>query len=347
MSKYQVLLPITVSLVLCIITILLLQYVYHTPASQIRDNIPTTTTTEFFVFDENLRIPDATDITKIKNHRNIGLINHPSCGLDATNKVYPGKNAHLFQFKWNAMLYFINVRNNMLNFGCGGSLIADQYVLSAAHCVISVNSVYKLHSVRLGEHDLNTELDCIMNSTVCSLPVQEIKVESYKIHEMYDDSQINNEIMLIKLEHSVKYVKNIKTICLPTNENELITKSFEKEQLAVTGWGKAIDGSKSNVMLIRRVPLISLKSCYSLFPRKVNPGQVCAGGAAISEICEGDSGSPLTGGINTIDNGGNIKPKTFQFGIVSYGKTCGDENAYPDVYTNVAYYMQWILDQMD
>ncbi|CAO1430428.1 unnamed protein product [Diamesa hyperborea] len=62
---------------------------------------------------------------------------------------------------------------------------------------------------------------------------------------------------------------------------------------------------------------------------------------------KGESGGPLVGGTETINEHGIAKIKNFQFGIVSIKTGCRLRGALPEVYTSVAYYMEWILNQMD
>ena len=70
-------------------------------------------------------ISKPTNMSSIKNHRNIGLINNKKCGPDIGNKMYDGNNAKLLQYKWNALLQFNStVNDKKLKIKCGGSLIA-------------------------------------------------------------------------------------------------------------------------------------------------------------------------------------------------------------------------------
>ncbi|CAO1432197.1 unnamed protein product [Diamesa serratosioi] len=229
--------------------------------------------------------------------------------------------------------------------------IDNQYVLSAAHCVTdTLANRYKLFSVILGEYDQSTEEDCLPDKSLCQPPVQEIEVESYKLHELYSDELSVNDIMIIKLKHPVEYKSNIKTICLPTNENQLITKALNKKKLTITGWGRTEFNKTSDVMLYANIPYLTLDECKARMKKeKINiilhPSHICAGGADSKDSCEGDSGSPLSGGILTKEE----RPKIvdYQFGIVSAGIGCSFQGSAPRIYTNVAYYMNWILDQMD
>lgn len=69
---------------------------------------------------------------------------------------------------------------------------------------------------------------------------------------------------------------------------------------------------------------------------------MCAGGKDGKDSCGGDSGGPLIVKMQAT----TYDIRTFQQGIVSYGpKICGIQGL-PGVYTRVAYYMDWILDNL-
>ena len=87
--------------------------------------VTTSTTTPLIIESHDLPKPTTTNMSSIKNHRNIGLINNVKCGPDMGNKMYDGNNAKLFQYKWNALLQFKStVNDKKLKIMCGGSLIA-------------------------------------------------------------------------------------------------------------------------------------------------------------------------------------------------------------------------------
>jgi secreted trypsin-like serine protease len=89
--------------------------------------------------------------------------------------------------------------------------------------------------IRLGEKKISTEVDCNNPNVTSSCntdnpPHQDIEVEKVIVHENYDKLSKLNDIALIKLKHPVKLegIKNIKTICLPTNASETL-ENFIKE----------------------------------------------------------------------------------------------------------------------
>ena len=143
-------------------------------------------------------------------------------------------------------------------------------------------------SVRVGEWDINTEKDCIMSDlSACAPPVQDIKVESYKVHEMYNDTLEVNDIMMIKLEHPVKYTRNIQTICLPTNENEIISKTVDLQHLIVTGWSR-----KSDILLFIQMNYVPLEECKERLiedgiKTKLYESNICAKKENLEDPCLG------------------------------------------------------------
>lgn len=75
---------------------------------------------------------------------------------------------------------------------------------------------------------------------------------------------------------------------------------------------------------------------------QITDGHICAGGEEGIDTCRGDPGSPL------IYSGSNRETQYVQYGIVSIGgDSCSPSNTIPAIYTNVFYYMNWILDHME
>ena len=69
------------------------------------------------------------------------------------------------------------------------------------------------------------------------------------------------------------------------------------------------------------------------FPENITEQHVCAGNTNGTDTCQGDSGGPLV-----CINGG----KVVLSGVVSFGRGCADTNRHPGVYTNVAFFLDWI-----
>lgn len=144
----------------------------------------------------------------------------------------------------------------------------------------------------MGEWDQSTERDCDAENE-CASPVQDIKVESYKVHEMYNDEFSINDILLIKLEHPVKYERSVQTICLPTNENELITKALNINKLIITGWGKTENADYSDILMYANIPYLPLDKCLEKMKehgvkKQFDSSHICAGGVNLKDTCQGN-----------------------------------------------------------
>jgi len=228
--------------------------------------------------------------------------------------------------------------NNRQGFHCGGVLISDRYVLTAAHCAVGLR--WTLSSVRLGEWDTNSERDCDIDD--CSEPPINVDVEEIIPHASYNTNSKaqENDIALLRLSRSVAYTDFIKPICLPSSEN-LRNFNYEGIKLEVAGWGKTENDSFSNFKLKVSVPGVSKEKCntkYSQYRLTLGAGQLCAGGINGSDSCRGDSGGPLM----TRDINNPTGPYWYCAGIVSFGPSpCGKEG-WPGVYTRVSAYTDWI-----
>lgn len=100
-------------------------------------------------------------------------------------------------------------------------------------------------AVRLGEHTISTEKDCYADGS-CADPVQDIPIETAIRHKQYDSKRKINDIALLRLRSPADTTKkNVKTICLPTEEDnqiENIDKQF-RDKMTITGRYK----SKENI----------------------------------------------------------------------------------------------------
>ncbi|XP_019207503.1 trypsin-3 isoform X2 [Oreochromis niloticus] len=211
----------------------------------------------------------------------------------------------------NSMQYMASVQNNNGHHVCGGFLITEDFVVSAAHCYN-----WTLTHVVLGNHNLKNGNH------------QKIKIENKTIPKNYIKVGLGNDIMLIKLLEKVQLNDRVQTIQLPPAEINL----QENQVCQVAGWGKTKTGDNkpADELMVVDVSVIDKQVCNELWG-DLPDNVTCAGGYETTKgFCQGDSGGPL------VCDG-------LAVGVVSfnYEKNCNYPDK-PNVYTDISKYRQWI-----
>ncbi|XP_050353857.1 CLIP domain-containing serine protease HP8-like isoform X2 [Nymphalis io] len=297
--------------------------------------------------DDNKRGSDSNESNKpipdIQYHRNIDLLPN-NCGPIEGERVFGGNRTRLFEMPWMVLLSYDSARGTRLS--CGGTLITQWYVLTAAHCVSFLGSRLELRQVILGEYDTRKDPDCERNEgqQFCAPNVRNVGINNVIAHPGYTPKTLRDDIALIRLAEPADFsLDSMKPICLPKTP-ELLSEKLEGLQGVVAGWGATENGLQSPVLLSVDLPIITNTECQNIYngSPQIYETQLCAGGVPDKDSCGGDSGGPL---IYPGRNGG-VGVRYIQRGIVSYGsKRCGI-GGYPGVYTRVVNYMNWILDNI-
>ncbi|XP_052888786.1 CLIP domain-containing serine protease B4-like [Anopheles moucheti] len=262
----------------------------------------------------------------------------PHCGLQMSDRVIGGQATKINEFPWTALIQY-RKQDGSFGFGCGGSLINERYVVTAAHCVKRIPAGGKMHRIRLGEWDLSTANDC--QNDFCSNAPIDLDIEKIVVHWNYDpnDRSFKNDIALIRFTRSIKYSETVRPICLPLSESLRNLNHVGQPSYAV-GWGDTEVAIASQMKLKVELNITSFQECAAVYEENrilLDRKHICAGGEEGKDTCSGDSGGPLMR---------QIAGAWYLIGVVSFGLAwCGVPDV-PSVYTNVAEYVDWIRDNV-
>ncbi|XP_013171015.1 PREDICTED: serine protease easter-like [Papilio xuthus] len=275
------------------------------------------------------------------------VASHPSwkklesfeCGFSAADRIIGGLNAALGQFPWILRLGYTLEGEDDLDWMCGGVLVTDRHVVTAAHCVKTADDGIKLVSIRAGEYDTRTDPDC--QTGVCAPPLQDRQVKAIRSHASFNKPPFHNDIAIIELDSPLDLNDYVAPICLP--QQDQLTDLRIGELVTAAGWGKMnmSTDQRADILQYVSLPVLKPESC-GFFGKgfKVEKSEICAGSQRNKDACGGDSGGPLMKIFDTAEG-----PKSFLVGVVSFGPTvCGIKK--PGVYTSIPYFIKWILDNI-
>uniref|UniRef100_A0A8C9R459 Zgc:100868 n=1 Tax=Scleropages formosus TaxID=113540 RepID=A0A8C9R459_SCLFO len=224
------------------------------------------------------------------------------CGQAPLNtKIVGGQNAAPGSWPWQVSMRYQG------SHVCGGSLINNQWILSAAHCFALIR--YELQ-------DQGTNPNSVS-----------VSVSSITVNPNYNGNTNDNDLALVQLSSTVSFSDYIQPICLAASGSTF----YNGTETWVTGWGNIQSG---DLQLEVQVPVVGNGKCNCLYgPGSITDNMLCAGLlAGGKDSCQGDSGGPL------VVKQGSV---WVQAGIVSFGNGCAEPN-YPGVYTRVSQYQSWI-----
>ncbi|KAH8363015.1 hypothetical protein KR084_004496 [Drosophila pseudotakahashii] len=306
---------------------------------------PYESTTQFSIKDDskskvvrseskNLNRYDRRGLKLLNSVTNCGIRRPPSLTVGAG-----GMTAKPGDYPWVALLKY--KINDLRPFLCGGSLISERHILTAAHCIISQPEVV---AVRLGEHDLETEKDCyylISIKPICLPLIEEYGIEKIRVHTNYVHGQIGYDIAIIQLDRVVDQKWNINPVCLPIDKQ---SQELDFNQaFLIVGWGATENVTFPSQLQEVQVSRTDLDECRRYYKKdEVNDNHICATGTGIKQTCRGDSGGPLF-----IEHRFKNMYRQVQYGVISFGGNyCGQQQNQPGIFASVIDMLPWITQNL-
>uniref|UniRef100_A0A1V1FIV0 Putative serine protease 64 isoform C n=2 Tax=Reticulitermes speratus TaxID=60591 RepID=A0A1V1FIV0_9NEOP len=230
------------------------------------------------------------------------------------HRITNGEPAKRGQFPWQVAII------SDLSYFCGGSLISDTWVLTAAHCTYNrTKFVVILGIVSLTE----PESQIVVQETVNNI-----------VHSGYNDTNANNDIALIRLPVPVDFSLYISSVRLPSRSQ--LTTDFVGQTVRISGWGRVSDliQDLSNTLQYADMPVIANSQCIETFHELITSTKICVSTDDKRSPCNGDSGGPL---VIQEDDG-----RYTEIGIASFVHVYGCESRFPAVFTRVTGFLDWI-----
>ncbi|KAG7201535.1 hypothetical protein KM043_004286 [Ampulex compressa] len=227
-------------------------------------------------------------------------------------RIAGGSDAGPQEFPYQVSLRFYSIHI------CGGALISERHVLSAAHCMCElIDEPYE-------------ELTVVTGSTNIRTGGQRHVVESVQCHPHYvfgvDDSW-EHDLAVIRLTKNVILSPYQSPISLPTCDTAANVRAV------ITGWGRSDPRSILHENLQKlSVHTLENTDCQTYYNNTILPSQICTLEKKGLGACKGDSGSPL------VQDGVLI-------GIFSWTKPCAIGS--PDVFTRIYSHLIFVKEAME
>ncbi|XP_020809013.1 serine proteases 1/2-like [Drosophila serrata] len=228
-------------------------------------------------------------------------------------RITNGKTATEGQFPYQVGLSFDSSGGS---WWCGGSIIGNEWVLTAAHCTDGASKVTIYYGATVRTNAKVTQ-------TVAS--------SNFIQHASYNSVVLRNDISLIKTP-AVSYTSDINRVELPAIASSYST--YAGEKAIASGWGKISDSATSvaSTLQYETFDVVSVATCQSTYGSLIATSKViCIATPNRISTCNGDSGGPLV-----------LADKVILIGVTSFVSSAGCESGAPAGFTRVTSYLDWI-----
>jgi len=261
------------------------------------------------------------------------------CGRKKESRIVGGQDAEVNEWPWMvgmALAFMSNATGELeelqFKYICGGTLIAEEWVVTAAHCFFNPRNGERIvfeKDLRLiiGDHDLS-KIDETSISDV-------FEVAEIILHPTYNQETTKDDIALMRVAAKVNLNKHAPA-CLP-EEGE----TFTNQTAYAYGWGALKFNSSEplpDILQEAELPIVDFDNCkeaYGYANLQIIDGMLCAGGDGTKDTCQGDSGGPLTVASN--------EGRHVLVGATSWGAGCAQEG-FPGVYADISFYRTTFID---
>ncbi|XP_058121006.1 chymotrypsin-like [Anopheles ziemanni] len=206
---------------------------------------------------------------------------------------------------------------------CGGSVLTNNYILTAAHCVVSgATTLATGGTAIIGAHNRNVQ----------GTTQQRIRFSTSGIvrHPQYTPTNIRNDIAVVRLNSPITFNARVQPSRLPARSD---TRQFG----GVIGTVSRFDRTSTDVRYTTNLVMNNADCIARWNTALIKPQNVCLSGLNGRSSCKGDSGGPLA-----VQDGGSL-----QIGILSFGSAASCSVSIPSVYTRVSFFLEWIEANSD
>ncbi|XP_050677588.1 serine protease gd-like isoform X2 [Leptidea sinapis] len=232
--------------------------------------------------------------TNNNNNDNNGnrRVTRDQCGTVVRNNPNPlvvnGKPTLEGQWPWQIALYQTQTVDN--KYICGGTLVSNLHVITAAHCVTRKGSSRIVNkntlTVYLGKHNLRTSVEGVQIRLVAEISV----------YPEYNATSFNKDFSVLKLRESVQFTEFVRPACL-WPENQIALSNVIGKKGAVVGWGFDDTGVASEELTLVEMPIVDQETCIrsfsEFFAKFTSDYTYCAGYRDGTSVCNGDSGGGM------------------------------------------------------